>query len=148
MKRLLFAALLTLSTPVMAVQPDEVLDDQVLETRARDISKGLRCPVCQNENIDDSNSAISRELRLLVRDRLIEGDTNEEVVDFIVARYGEYVLLEPTKDGFNMILWVAPLGMLILALGAGFATVRRKGTASSDTLTDVEKARLEEIMKS
>ncbi|AUJ63856.1 cytochrome C biogenesis protein CcdA [Aestuarium zhoushanense] len=148
MKRLLLAALLTLSTPVMAVQPDEVLDDQVLETRARDISKGLRCPVCQNENIDDSNSAISRELRLLVRDRLIEGDTNEEVVDFIVARYGEYVLLEPTKDGFNMILWVAPLGMLILALGAGFATVRRKGTASSDALTDAEKARLEEIMKS
>ncbi|MCL7406022.1 MAG: hypothetical protein RLZ60_1068 [Pseudomonadota bacterium] len=148
MKRLLLAALLTLSTPVMAVQPDEVLDDQVLETRARDISKGLRCPVCQNENIDDSNSAISRELRLLVRDRLIEGDTNEEVVDFIVARYGEYVLLEPTKDGFNMILWVAPLGMLLLALGAGFATVRRKGTASSDALTDAEKARLEEIMKS
>ena len=148
MKRLLLAALLTLSTPVMAVQPDEVLDDQAMEARARDISKGLRCPVCQNENIDDSNSAISRELRLLVRDRLIEGDTNEEVVEFIVARYGEYVLLEPTKDGFNMILWVAPLGMLILALGAGFATVRRKGTASSDTLTDVEKARLEEIMKS
>lgn len=148
MKRLLLAALLTLSTPVVAVQPDEVLDDQVLETRARDISKGLRCPVCQNENIDDSNSAISRELRLLVRDRLIEGDTNEEVVDFIVARYGEYVLLEPTKDGFNMILWVAPLGMLLLALGAGFATVRRKGTASSDALTDAEKARLEEIMKS
>ena len=148
MKRLLLAALLTLSTPVMAVQPDEVLDDQVLETRARDISKGLRCPVCQNENIDDSNSAISRELRLLVRDRLIEGDTNEEVVDFIVARYGEYVLLEPTKDGFNMILWVAPLGMLLLALGAGFATVRRKGTASSDALTDAEKTRLEEIMKS
>ena len=148
MKRLLLAALLTLSTPVMGVQPDEVLDDQVLETRARDISKGLRCPVCQNENIDDSNSAISRELRLLVRDRLIEGDTNEEVVDFIVARYGEYVLLEPTKDGFNMILWVAPLGMLLLALGAGFATVRRKGTASSDDLTDAEKARLEEIMKS
>ena len=148
MKRLLLAALLTLSAPVMAVQPDEVLDDQGLETRARDISKGLRCPVCQNENIDDSNSAISRELRLLVRDRLIEGDTNEEVVDFIVARYGEYVLLEPTKDGFNMILWVAPLGMLLLALGAGFATVRRKGTASSDALTDAEKARLEEIMKS
>ena len=148
MKRLLLAALLTLSTPVMAVQPDEVLDDQAMEARARDISKGLRCPVCQNENIDDSNSAISRELRLLVRDRLIEGDTNEEVVDFIVARYGEYVLLEPTKDGFNMILWVAPLGMLILALGAGFATVRRKGTASSDALTDAEKARLEEIMKS
>lgn len=148
MKRLLLAALLTLSTPVMAVQPDEVLDDQVLESRARDISKGLRCPVCQNENIDDSNSAISRELRLLVRDRLIEGDTDTEVVDFIVARYGEYVLLEPTKDGFNMILWGAPLGMLLLALGAGFATVRRKGTASSDALTDAEKARLEEIMKS
>ncbi len=148
MKRLLLAALLTFSTPLMAVQPDEVLDDQAMEARARDISKGLRCPVCQNENIDDSNSAISRELRLLVRDRLIEGDTNEEVVDFIVARYGEYVLLEPTKDGFNMILWVAPLGMLILALGVGFATVRRKGTASSDALTDAEKARLEEIMKS
>ena len=148
MKRLLLAALLTFSTPLMAVQPDEVLDDQAMEARARDISKGLRCPVCQNENIDDSNSAISRELRLLVRDRLIEGDTNEEVVDFIVARYGEYVLLEHTKDGFNMILWVAPLGMLILALGAGFATVRRKGTASSDALTDAEKARLEEIMKS
>ncbi len=148
MKRLLLAALLTFSTPLMAVQPDEVLDDQAMEARARDISKGLRCPVCQNENIDDSNSAISRELRLLVRDRLIEGDTNEEVVDFIVARYGEYVLLEPTKDGFNMILWVAPVGMLILALGAGFATVRRKGTASTDALTDAEKARLEEIMKS
>ena len=98
----LIALLVLLAGPVLAVQPDEVLDDPALEARAREISAGLRCPVCQNENIDDSNATVSRDLRLRVRERLLAGDTNEEVVDYLVygkpgefAGFGEFILLRP-----------------------------------------------------
>ena len=87
--------ILMLATPVLAVQPDEILDDPVLEARARVISKVLRCLVCRNENIDDSNAELARDLRLLVRERLVAGDTNQEVEDFVVDRYGEFILLMP-----------------------------------------------------
>lgn len=111
---LLFLALL-LPLAAAAVQPDEMLDDPVLEARAREISAGLRCLVCRNESIDDSNAEFSRTLRLLVRERLVEGDSNPEVVTFIVDRYGEYVLLKPTFSIANAFIWAA--GPLLFLIG-------------------------------
>ena len=143
------AASLVLSTPALAVQPDEILADAVLEERAREISKDLRCLVCRNENIDDSNAELARDLRLLVRERLVEGDSNGEVIDYVVARYGEYVLLNPTSRGANWVLWWAGPIMLVLGLGIGFSFLRRREKAVEPTvaaLSDAEKARLKEIM--
>lgn len=138
------------ATPAWAVLPDEVLDDPALEARARELSKGLRCLVCQNESIDESNASLARDLRLLVRERLVAGDTDEEVIDFIVARYGEFVLLNPTTRGANWLLWAAGPAMLLLALGIGVFYVRARAKAPAETesgLTDAEQARLREILK-
>ena len=147
MKKLLLLLLL-LAAPAFAVQPDEVLDDPVLEERARDISAGLRCPVCRNESIDDSNAPISRELRLMVRERLVEGDTDQEVVDFVVARYGEYVLLRPDTRGWNMLLWLSAPILLILGLVIALVTVRRRNAARpAEVLSAEEQARLDELLK-
>jgi len=147
MRRLLLI-LCFLAGPVWAVQPDEVLDDPALEARARAISQGLRCPVCQSESIDESNADIARDLRLLVRERLVAGDSNEAAVDFIVARYGEYVLLEPTKTGANAVLWIAGPAMLLAALGVGLFYARRRSNATApDVLSAEEEAQLREIMK-
>ncbi|MEM9911409.1 MAG: cytochrome c-type biogenesis protein [Pseudomonadota bacterium] len=153
MKALAIAVLLALTTPALAVQPDEVLDDPVLEERARDISSGLRCPVCRSENIDESDAPISRDLRLLVRERLLAGDTDSETLDFIVARYGEYVLLNPTARGSNLLLWLAAPIMLLFAAGIGLGYVRSRATAAAQSdkkradLSEAEKARLREILK-
>lgn len=141
---------LLLATPVHAVQPDEVLSDPALEARARVLSKDLRCLVCRNENIDDSNAELARDLRLLVRERLVAGDTDEEAIAFIVDRYGEYVLLNPTTDGANVLLWIAGPLMLLLGGGAaGFYIRRRRDAkpASADALSDAEEKRLAEILK-
>ncbi|SFB80363.1 cytochrome c-type biogenesis protein [Tropicimonas isoalkanivorans] len=150
MKRLILALALLAAWPVFAVTPSEVLDNPALEARARDISKGLRCLVCRNENIDESNAELARDLRVLVRERLVAGDTNEEVVDYVVNRYGEYVLLKPTAQGANLILWIAGPAMLLLAGGMGLAYVRRRGRAEDGTeagLTREEEARLEDILR-
>ena len=141
---------LMLAGPVWAVQPDEVLDDPALEARARDISAGLRCLVCRNESIDESNAGLARDLRLLVRERLVAGDSNPETVAFIVARYGEYVLLKPQTGGSNILLWLA--GPLMLILGGGIAAgfLRRRaaaGGAAEAALSDEEQARLNDIMR-
>jgi cytochrome c-type biogenesis protein CcmH len=138
------------ATPLHAVQPDEVLSDPALEARARVLSKDLRCLVCRNENIDDSNAELARDLRLLVRERLVAGDSDEEAIAFIVDRYGEYVLLNPTTDGANLVLWIA--GPLMLLLGGGVAGfyLRRRQTAkpaSADALSEAEEQRLAEILK-
>lgn len=146
MKRILFVFLL-LAAPVFAVQPDEVLDDPVLELRAREISKELRCPVCQNESIDESNAPISRDLRLLLRERLVAGDSDEEAVEYIVARYGEFVLLKPTRTGANLLLWIAAPTMLLLALAIGWRTINARKETSTE-LSDDEKERLETILNS
>lgn len=147
MKRLLTILLLVLMPmTALAVQPDEVLDDPALETRARELSKGLRCLVCRNENIDDSNADLARDLRLLVRERLVAGDTDEEVIDFVTDRYGEYVLLQPRTGGTNMILWLAGPAMLLLAFGIGFAYVRKRGQGQEEVLSTDEEARLKEIL--
>ncbi|MBV7392772.1 cytochrome c-type biogenesis protein [Mameliella sediminis] len=145
------AALIAFASVAGAVQPDEVLEDPALEARARDISAGLRCLVCQNESIDESNASLARDLRLLVRERLLAGDTDKEVVAFIVDRYGEFVLLRPTTGGWNWLLWASGPGLFVLALGLGVAYVRRRsaaGTGEADTGLSVdEQKRLDELLK-
>lgn len=150
LRRMLFAALLALvAAPVFAVQPDEMLDDPVLETRAREISKGLRCLVCRNESIDESNADLARDLRILVRERLVAGDSDAQVVEFVVDRYGEYVLLKPSATGANLVLWIAGPFLMIVALGVGAVYIRRRTRApeTDATLSEAEQARLDEILK-
>lgn len=149
MKRLAFL-LVFLAAPLWAVQPDEVLDDPELEARARALSQDLRCLVCRNENIDDSNAELARDLRLLVRERLVAGDSDDEVIDFIVSRYGEYVLLTPRRGGSNLILYYAGPAMFIFALIAAGLYLRGRSAGrvqSREGLSDDEQARLDEIMK-
>jgi cytochrome c-type biogenesis protein CcmH len=151
MRALILAALLALSPalPVFAVQPDEILADPALEARARAISRELRCPVCQGEAIDDSNAPISRDLRLLVRERLVEGDSDEEVLEFVVARYGEFVLFNPRPEGANLLLWAAGPILLILGGGLAFAYTRRRADAAAPAeaaLTPEEEARLKDLV--
>ena len=148
--RRLILTLCVIAAPVFAVQPDEILDDPELEARARDISTGLRCLVCRNESIDDSNAELARDLRLLVRERLVAGDTNEEAVDFIVDRYGEYVLLKPRTGGANILLWLS--GPLMMGAGLVMAGIylRRRATAPEPKvaqLSEAEEARLREILR-
>ena len=123
---ILCAALLLPLGPAFAVQPDEVLPDPAMEARARTISQVLRCPVCQGENIDESNAEVSRDLRLLVRERLIAGDSDSEVLDYITNRYGEYVLFEPEKTGANLVLWYLGPAALIVALGGALIYLRSR----------------------
>ena len=147
----LLAALFALvATVALAVQPDEVLDDPALEARARDISAGLRCLVCQNESIDESNASLARDLSLLVRERLVAGDSNEEAVDFIVARYGEFVLLRPTTGGWNWLLWAAGPLLFLAALMVAVLYLRRRASAqplTEEGLNEAERKRLEELLK-
>lgn len=150
MKHLIVILMMTLAAPALAVQPDEILSDPALEARAREVSKDLRCLVCRNESIDDSNAELARDLRLLVRERILAGDSNAEVKQYLVDRYGEYVLLKPLTGGANWLLWGAGPIMLILALGIGGTYLRRreKGVeAPIEALSSDEKKRLQEIMK-
>jgi cytochrome c-type biogenesis protein CcmH len=140
------AGLVLTASPALAVQPDEVLADPALEARARAISRDLRCPVCQGEAIDDSNAPISRDLRLLVRERLVAGDSDEEVLDYIVARYGEFVLFNPRASGSGLILWLAGPAMLLAGGALAFAVTRRRAKPEAD-LSEDERARLAELMK-
>lgn len=144
---LLCLSLILVAMPVGAVQPDEMLDDPVLEDRARALSKDLRCLVCRNENIDDSNATLARDLRLLVRERLVAGDSNEEAKAYIVDRYGEYVLLNPKKSGSTLLLWIAGPLMFVLAVGVAMAYLRRRSTAAGpEALSAAEQARLDELL--
>lgn len=149
MKRLILA-LCIIAAPARAVQPNEMLDDPVLEDRARDISAGLRCLVCRNQSIDDSDAELARDLRLLVRERLVAGDTNEGAVAYIVDRYGEYVLLNPTTGGANLLLWLAGPLMLGAGLLMGGLYMRRRSQATepgTQHLSVEEEARLRDILK-
>lgn len=148
--RALLLSLLLLATPVWAVQPDEILSDPALEERARDLSKGLRCLVCRNESIDESNASLARDLRILLRERLVAGDTDAEAVAFIVDRYGEYVLLNPPASGSTWLLWGAGPLMLLLAGGVGLMYLRGRSTADAKDqvpLSDAEQDRLDDILK-
>lgn len=139
---------LAMATAAFAVQPDEILDDPVLEERARELSKGIRCLVCRNESIDESNAELARDLRLLVRERLVEGDSDTEVIDFLVSRYGEYVLLTPRATGANLLLWLTPLILFLIALTIAMVYVRGRRDPSVDAgLSEDEKARLAKLME-
>ena len=144
----LVLALLTLfwlALPAFAVNPDEMLADPALEARARTISEGLRCLVCQNESIDESNADLAREIRIIVRERLTAGDTDAEVVQYLVDRYGEYVLLKPVFAPHTLILWTAaPIVLLIGGIAIVFAA-RRKRVVTQAALTDEERRALEEL---
>ena len=134
--------------PALAVQPDEMLADPALEARARGISHNLRCPVCQGESIDDSNAPISRDLRLVVRERIMAGDTDAQVVAFIVDRYGEFVLFNPPARGVNLILWLAGPGLLLVGLGGAVLYLRRRSApAPMAELSAEEESRVRELMK-
>jgi cytochrome c-type biogenesis protein CcmH len=141
------ALLLTLSAPALAVRPDEVLADPVLEARAREISEGLRCLVCQNQSIDDSDADLAHDLRVIVRERLTAGDSDDQVRAFLVARYGEFVLLNPVIAPHTLLLWIA--GPVVLLGGAVvvFLAARRKRRVATgaSALTAEEAAALKEL---
>jgi len=148
MRSRLFTVLLTLALALArawAVQPDEILSDQALEARARALSKELRCMVCQNQSIDDSDAPLARDLRILVRQRLQAGDSDQEVKDFLTARYGEFVLLRPQWSLHTALLWLTPVGVLVLGVLAAVVAFRRR-TSSESSLTPQEQARLAEIL--
>ena len=128
----------------MGLSPDEILPDPALEQRARDISGGLRCLVCQNQSIDDSEADLAKDLRLLVRERLVAGDSDDAVRQFVVDRYGEYVLLNPRLGGHTLLLWIAAPVLLVAGLGTLFVVGRRRRTVESG-LSAEEQAALDEL---
>lgn len=145
---LVFSSVLAIGTisPAFAVLPDEMLSDPALEARARAISGELRCLVCQNESIDNSNADLARDLRLLVRKRLVAGDTDQQVLDYIVARYGEFVLLKPSFALHNLVLWTAPF-VLLFGGGALLAlSARKRRRADPPVLSEQENEALREIL--
>jgi len=146
---LLLAVLMSLLAPHVsyAVEPDEVLSDPVLEARARDISAELRCLVCQNQSIDDSDAELAGDLRVLVRERLTAGDSDNEVLQYIVDRYGEYVLLKPVLGLHTLVLWVATPLVFVIGIAALVARLRRRPISTSSEMTDAERAVLEDLMK-
>jgi cytochrome c-type biogenesis protein CcmH len=136
------------SAPADAVRPDEVLADPALEARARGLSAELRCMVCQNQSIDDSEAPLARDLRLLLRERLVAGDSDAAIRSYLVARYGDFVLLRPPFKASTLLLWLTPL--LLLGCGAilVFANLRRRSRAPAPAkLSPVEKAQLAELLK-
>lgn len=148
MSRLLLVAALLLAVPALAVEPDEMLDDPALEQRARALSTEIRCVVCQNESIDSSNAEIARELRLLVRERLVAGDSDQQVLDYLVARYGDFVLLRPPLRPGTWLLWFGPFVILLLGAAAVFAYFRRQPAAAAipPALSQEEEARLVRLL--
>ena len=142
----------TLAMPAQAVNPSEVLADPVLETRARELSKGLRCVVCQNQSIDDSDATLARDLRVLVRERLTAGDSDQQVLDYVVSRYGDFVLLKPPFNLSTLFLWIGPLLIAGLALFAAFSFFRRQRSGTQQTvqatpLSSADRKRLEQMLK-
>jgi len=129
-----------------AVAPDEILDDPMLEERARDISAGLRCMVCQNQSIDDSDAELAKDLRLLVRQRLVEGDSDGEVIDYIVSRYGEFVLLRPRFSAQTVLLWSMPAIVLLIGCAALVAGRRRSRTAPT-VLSVQEQSEIDKVLR-
>jgi len=143
------------ASPAFAVQPDEILADSALEARARVLSKELRCMVCQNQSIDDSDAPLARDLRLLVRERLKDGDSDRQVIDFLVARYGEFVLLKPRLALHTALLWFGPPALLGGGALVLFVIARRRHRRAPDEqikpeggdLTPAEQARLTELLR-
>ncbi|MBV9558059.1 MAG: cytochrome c-type biogenesis protein CcmH [Pseudolabrys sp.] len=147
MRTLLTAAFLVLaSATAFAVQPDEMLKDPALESRARSLSRDLRCMVCQNQSIDDSDAPLARDLRILVRERLSAGDSDKQVVDFLVSRYGDFVLLKPRFAWHTALLWMLPPGLLIAGAAALLALRRRGPQTAALGLTVDEERRVNRLL--
>ena len=153
MKRALTVCLLCLSvlsflgTQALAVLPDEILSDPALEARARSISAELRCLVCQNQSIDDSDASLARDLRVLVRERLVVGDSDAQVIEFVVARYGEFVLLRPSFSMQNALLWSAPIAILVIGGFVLLVSTRNRRKTRPPDLTESEQADLDKILQ-
>ncbi len=149
MRRFLIAIFILFSAlPALAVNPDEVLKDPVLEQRARNLSAHLRCMVCQNQSIDDSNAELAKDLRVLVRERLTDGDSDEQVLDYVVSRYGEFVLLKPRLSAKTVLLWAAPVALLLIGALTMILFVRSRPPLKTVTpLSDEERARIDELSK-
>jgi cytochrome c-type biogenesis protein CcmH len=144
-----FLFILLTSLPALAVQPDEILKDATLEARARTISKELRCLVCQNQSIDDSDAPLARDLRILVRERLSAGDSGKQTIAFVVRRYGDFVLLRPPFKSSTLILWLGPILILISGMAGIAIWHRRRRTASAGPgapLSDDERARIDTLL--
>ena len=139
--------LLLLAVPAFAVQPDERLADPALEARARALSRELRCVVCQNESIDESNAPLARDLRILLRQRLAGGDSDAQATAFLVARYGDFVLLRPPVRADTYLLWFGPFALLALGGAVAFAAQRRRKPAAPAPLTPEEQARLAALLR-
>jgi cytochrome c-type biogenesis protein CcmH len=132
--------------PAAAVQPDEVLQDPAMEARARALSAELRCMVCQNQSIDDSDAPLARDLRVLLRERIAAGDSDEDVMDFLVARYGEFILLRPRFNAHTVILWVLPFAVLAGGAAVAFALYRRRSVRPVAALDAGEEKRLDDLL--
>lgn len=148
MRGVFIALLLFAATPVLAVEPDEILDDPMLEARAREIGKELRCLVCQNQSIDDSDADLARDLRLLIRERLEAGDSDEAVIAFVVERYGDYVLLKPPLKPATYPLWLGPFAILGIAILVATFYLRRRRRAALEprTLSPDEERRIQDLL--
>jgi cytochrome c-type biogenesis protein CcmH len=135
------------SLPAFAIEPSEMLKDPVLEARARDIGRALRCVVCQNQAVDDSGAEVAHDMRRAVRERLVAGDTDQQVMNFMVARYGDYVLLKPPFKAETWLLWLgSPLVLLLAGAGLVLAARKRRPVDASQPLSEAERARLDQIL--
>lgn len=144
---LALAAMIIAAGAAVAVLPDEMLEDPALEARARAISQNLRCLVCQNQSIDDSDADLARDLRVIVRQRLVAGDSDDQVIQYVVDRYGDYVLLRPPVKGATYGLWFGPLAILVIAGGALLIVARRwRGRTETAGLTEDEEKRLSALL--
>jgi cytochrome c-type biogenesis protein CcmH len=148
---LVFALLHLALMPALAVQPDEILKDPKLEARARTLSQELRCMVCQNQSIDDSDAPLAKDLRVLVRERLTAGDSDGQVIEFLVARYGEFVLLKPRLNAHTLLLWLAPFAVLAAGAAGLIAFLRRRRreelpAATQAPLTAEEQRRVAQLL--
>lgn len=144
----LVLGLLLTVLPAAAFNPDEVLSDPALEARARALTVQLRCMVCQNQSIDDSNAELARDLRVLVRERLTQGDSDEAVIDYVVSRYGEFVLLKPRFSMRTLALWGAPVVLILIGAAAVFVFARRRvALPEGKALTPDEEARIRDLLE-
>ncbi|MBO6949098.1 MAG: cytochrome c-type biogenesis protein CcmH [Rhodospirillales bacterium] len=150
MRWIVLTLVLFASLPALAVQPDEILDDPKLEARAREVGKELRCLVCQNQSIDDSDADLARDLRVLVRERIVAGDSNQEVIDYVVSRYGDFVLLNPPFKLKTYALWFGPGILILFGIGTVFLFFRRRtindARVGQETLSAAEKERLARLL--
>jgi cytochrome c-type biogenesis protein CcmH len=140
--------LLSLAAPAFAMDPQEQLKDPAMEARARDISGGLRCLVCQNQSIDDSDAPLARDLRLVVREQLKKGDTNQQVIDYVVARYGDFVLLNPRLRLNTVLLWLAPVLLILGGIALALRVLRRRPAATEEAppLSPDEEKELQAVL--